>query len=161
MRLTLSRSGETLRAAAGDLARVWRAACLAAGTGVFPALLDGVIEDFLLRFGEAVNAGKAPEEAWSATRGTVRLLPRQEATPILALEWRIARQVLLSGCDAIQAAPETAEQVDRATRAATDAITGLLARRPPAGAQPAGVLIVHQLGGFKPRGAAPHNGGPH
>jgi len=153
--LTLPRSGEALRAAADDLARVWRAACLAAGTGVFPAVLDGVMEDYLRRVGEAVQSGALPEGAWSATHGTVRLLPRHRAASIFGLEWQIARQVLLSACDAIEAAAETAEQVERAVQAAIDAVAALLARRAPAG-----VLIVHQLGGFRPRGAGPHSGGP-
>lgn len=150
--LDTRRTGEALRAAAGDLARAWRAARLSAATGVFPGVLDGVIEEFLERVGEALFVEGAPQDPWAATAGVVRLLPGPRALEVIAGEWRIARAVLASACEALGVDPSVAARVlgmaDAAARAA-----GALA----AGRAPPGVLLVRQLGGFRQR-AAPEAG---
>lgn len=154
MKLDVRRSGEALRAAAGDLARVWRASRFSAGLAVFPGALDGVMEEFMERVGEALLLEGAPQDVWSATRGPVRLLPGDRALPTLAAEWRLARAVLSSACEALAVEPTAAERVLRAVDDATAAAPALVEGRGPAG-----VLRVHQLGGFRPRAPEPHNGG--
>jgi hypothetical protein len=144
--LGVRRSGEALRAAAGDLARVWRASRHASAT-VFPGLLDGVMEEFLERVAEALLLEQPPEDAWPSTRGVVRLVPGQESAATLAEEWRLAADVLLSACDALEVSPEAAEAVRRAVETAGAGIEQLLA-----GSGPEGVLIVRQLAGFRRRG---------
>lgn len=153
MTLGARRTGETLRAAAGDLARVWRASRLSAGTGVFPGALDGVIEEFLERVSEALFVEGAPQDPWAATSGVVRLLPGARALDVLAAEWRLARAVLSSACDALGVDPAIAARVV----AMADAAAGRAAAL-GAGRGPAGVLLVRQLGGFRQRAAAQEAG---
>lgn len=154
MTLSVRRSGEALRAVAGDLARVWRASRYVAGASVFPGLLDGVMEEFLERVAEALLLDQRPEDAWLATHGIVRLLRGDAAAPILVEEWRLAGDVLLSACDALKVAPGAADGVRRAVETATAGIEALLA-----GGGPTGVVTLRQLGGFRPRDE-PRNGGP-
>ncbi|HYD42693.1 MAG TPA: hypothetical protein VEB43_17825 [Anaeromyxobacter sp.] len=157
MTLDARRAGEALRAAAGDLARVWRASRLAAGMGVFPGALDGVIEEFLERVSEALFVDGAPQDPWAATSGVVRLLPAPRALELFAGEWRLARVVLSSACDALGVEPAVAARVlgmvDDAARRAGELADGR---------GPAGVLAVRQLGGFRQRAAPPdgRSGGP-
>ncbi len=155
MKLDARRAGEALRAAAGDLARVWRASRFSAGLGVFPGALDGVIEEFLERVGEALLLDDAPQDVWGATCGPVRLVPGGRALEMLAAEWRLARVVLSSACDALGVSPPATERVLRFVDDAAAAAPALLA-----GQAPAGVLVVHQLGGFKPRGPEPRSDEP-
>lgn len=157
MTLDTRRAGEALRAAAGDLARVWRASRLAAGMGVFPGALDGVMEEFLERVSEALFVEGAPQDPWAATCGVVRLLPGQRALEVFAGEWRLARVVLASACDALCVDAAVAARVlgtvdDAARRAGELAV----------GRGPAGVLVVRQRGGFRQRAAAAdgRSGGP-
>lgn len=155
--LDARRTGEALRAAAGDLARVWRASRLSAEMGVFPGALDGVIDEFLERVGEALFVDGAPRDPWTATSGVVRLPPGPRALELVAGEWRLARVVLASACDALGADPAVAALVlamaDHAAQGAAELA---------AGRGPAGVLAVRQLGGFRPRagGEAGRSGGP-
>jgi hypothetical protein len=151
--LDARRSGEALRAAAGDLARVWRASRLAAEMGVFPGVLDGVIEEFLERVSEALFVDGAPQEPWAATSGVVRLPPGPLGLEIVNGEWRLARTVLASACDALGVAPEVSARVlvmvDQAAHTAPQLAAGV---------GPAGVVVVRFLGGFRPRGAAQQDG---
>lgn len=149
MTLDLRSSGEALCAVASDLVRVWRATRFTAGASVFPGVLDGVMEDFLGRVGDSLLQGAPPEEAWRATGGVVRVLPRGRSAPLLAAEWAFTRDVLLSACDALEVAPEAAEAAGRAVDAATAGVEQLLG-----GSAPERILRVHQLGGFRPRGTA-------
>lgn len=149
MTLDLRSSGDALCAVATDLVRVWRATRFTAGASVFPGVLDGVIEDFLARVGDSLLQGAPPEEAWRATGGVVRVLRHDRSAPLLAAEWALARDVLLSACDALEVAPEAVEAAGKAVDAAAAATEQLLG-----GAAPARILRVHQLGGFRPRGAA-------
>jgi hypothetical protein len=147
--LDAHRAGEALRAAAGDLARVWRASRLSAEMGVFPGVLDGVIEEFLERVSEALFVDGAPQDPWEVTSGVVRLPPAPRALEVIAGEWRLARVVLASACDALGAEAAVAARVlamvDRAAQDANE-LAG--------GRGPARIVAVRQLGGFRPRGAA-------
>ncbi len=149
MTLGVRRSGEVLRAAAGDLVRVWRATRYTSGAPAFPGLLDGVMEEFLERVAEALLLQQPPEGVWQATRGVVRLVRRDDAGAILAAEWRLADDVLASACEALEVAPEAAEAVGRAVDAAAAGVEPLLA-----GEVPPGVVVVRQLGGFTRRGGS-------
>jgi len=151
--LGLRRSGEALRAAAGDLARVWRATRYTSGAPVFPGLLDGVMEEFLERVAEALLLQQAPEEVWRAIRGVVRMLPPEEARAILAAEWQLAGDVLLSACEALEVAPEAAQVIRRAVDTAAAGMESLLA-----GDRPEGVVVVRQLAGFRRRGGSRSDG---
>ncbi len=152
--LDARRAGEALRAAAGDLARVWRASRYSAGMPVFPGALDGVMEEFLERVGEALLLADAPQDVWSATRGPVRILPGG-AAETLAAEWHLARVVLSSACEALAVEASAAARVLAIVDQAAQAAPALVA-----GHGPAGVLRIHQLGGFRPRAPEPRSGGP-
>ncbi len=147
MTLGVKRSGEALRVAAGDLARVWRATRYASNVPVFPGLLDGVMEEFLERVAEALLFGLPTGEAWSSTRGMVRLLSREESAETLAEEWRLAREVLLAACEALELCSEAVEAVQAEIDAAVAGIEPLLS-----GEGPAKVVVVRQLAGFRRRG---------
>ncbi len=155
MKLDARRAGEALRAAAGDLARVWRASRFTARMSVFPGALDGVIEEFLERIGEALFVEGAPQDVWAATRGPVRILADGQALELLTAEWRLVRVVLASACDALAVEPATAARVLQVVDDATAAAPALVA-----GQGPQGVLRVHQLGGFRLRAPEPRTGGP-
>lgn len=155
MTLDLRRSGEALRAAAGDLVRVWRATRYTSGAPVFPGLLDGIMEEFLERVAEALLMGKRPEDVWPSTRGIVRVVSRKRSLSLLADEWRLAGDVLQSACDALEVAPEAAEAVRRAMASAVSGIDSLAT-----GHGPEGVLTIRQLDGFRPRGDSRSGGRP-
>jgi hypothetical protein len=148
------RSGEALRTVAGDLARVWRASRFAGGAVEFPGLLDGVMEEFIERVGEALLLGTAPESVWPSTRGVVRILPGDRTSATLSEEWRLVNEVLIAACLALEVADDATEKIRVAIETASRSVAPLLAH-----GGPAGVLLVHQLGGFHPRGDA-HGGRP-
>ena len=147
MTLGPKRSGEVLRAASGDLLRVWRATRYTSGAPIFPGLLDGVMEEFLWRVAEALLHQEPPAGAWPSTRGVVRLVPGQVAAATLADEWRLAGDVLTAACEALGVSSEAAGLVRSAVESAAGAIEPLLG-----GKGPAGVLVLRQLGGFRRRG---------
>ncbi len=149
MTLGVKRSGEALRAAAGDLARVWRASHYTSGAPVFPGLLDGLMEEFLERVAEALLLEHPPQDVWRSTRGVVRLLPRGESAPALAAEWSLAADVLFSACEALEVSPAAAEAIRTAVETAAGGVQALIS-----GGGPEGVVVVRQLGGFRRRGDA-------
>lgn len=153
MTLSVRRSGEALRAAAGDLVRFWRAARYTGGGPVFPGLLDGVIEDYVSHVAEALLLGGRPEDAWPSLQGVIRVPEPAQAAAVLADEWGLARQVLLSACDALEVPAEVASGVQRAVDAALAGIEPLVTGRAPGG-----IVIVRQLAGFKPRGESRSGG---
>jgi hypothetical protein len=155
VKLDARRAGEALRSAAGDLARVWRASRFSAGLGVFPGAHDGVMEEFLERVGEALLLDDAPQDVWAATHGPVRVMPDGRALEMLLAEWRLARAVLSSACDALGVNAAATERVLKLADDAAAAAPALLA-----GQGPPGVLLVHQLGGFRPRAPEPYGDGP-
>jgi hypothetical protein len=73
---------------------------------------------------------------------------------VLSDEWRLAGSVLLSACEALEVAPEAMQAVLRSVASAAAEIETLAA-----GGGPAGVIIVRQLGGFRPRDS--RTGAPH
>jgi len=153
--LDLRHSGEALRAVAGDLARVWRASRYVGEATAFPGFLDGVVEEFLERVAEAMLLGRSPEEAWSSTRGVVRIPPAGRASAELLAEWRLAGEVLRSACEALQVVREAALGAERAVSVAMEGVDHLVASRGPPG-----ILAVRQLGGFRPRGGSRSDGLP-
>ncbi len=110
------RAGEAMAASAGDLARLWRATRMQARSDVWPALLDGVMDDFFARAGEALAQGRDPALVWPALAGTVRLDPRDEdrSRAEIDAEWEIAERVLLSACEALAGGEEAREWIGRA-----------------------------------------------
>ncbi len=146
--LSLRRSGEALRAAAGDLARVWRASRYPSAI-VFPGLLDSIIEELLERVAEALLLEQPPAEVWCSLHGVIRTIPGEDGPDLLAEEWRLAADVLLSACEALEVAPEAARGIREAVAAGVAGIPSLLA-----GSGPEGVVLVRQLGGFRRRGEA-------
>jgi len=152
--LDLRRSGEALRAVSGDLARVWRASRYVAGPVAFPGLLDGVVEEFFERVAETMLLGRSLEDVWASTRGVVRIPAGDRARVDLLAEWRLAGEVLLSACEALQVSREAALGVEQAVETAMGGIDRLVE-----GHGPPGILAVRQLGGFRPRGG-PRSDGP-
>lgn len=144
--LDARRSGEALRAAAGDLTRIWRASRAATDTGLFPGVLDGIMEEFMERVAESLLLGQPPESVWPATRGVVRILPSGKAIDTLQAEWEMATEVLLSACGALEVDPAAAELVLRALECAAQGSGELAVDKGPAG-----ILVIHQLAGFRPR----------
>jgi hypothetical protein len=137
--LDLRRSGDALAASALDLARVWRAARVAARPGGFAGLLDGVIEQFFALAGEALAEGRDPADVWPATVGVVRVDARdaRRTREELDAEWDIAEQVLEAACRALAAGDPVMEWISRAIAIARGGRRTL-----PAGQGPRGILVV-------------------
>lgn len=146
MTMAAELAGEALRVAAGELVRAWRSARLSRSAALFPGALDGVLQPFLEALGEALAEGRAPEEAWASTAGVVRLLSGARGWEVLASEWETVAGVLAAACDSLQAEPAARERVTRTVGAAARGVAEL-----GAAAGPAAVLVVHLLGGFRPR----------
>lgn len=129
--------GRALLRAAPDLARVWRLARRQSRPRVFPGLLDGVVRGFLEAAGRALAGGDAPEQAWAATAGMVRLGPAG-AEDELTAEWALLMEVLAAACESYRADPEVGEWLARAVAAGERATATLSAgaKAPPA------VLVV-------------------
>ncbi|MGC4000521.1 MAG: hypothetical protein QM767_24975 [Anaeromyxobacter sp.] len=109
------------------------------------------MEDFLARTGEALVQGHEPERVWAQVVGVLRVAGG--AAEDLDGEWRLVGEVLASACEALEAEPAAADQVARAVEAARAGAAALTpGRKPPA------LLVVHQRGGFRPRGA-PYDAG--
>jgi hypothetical protein len=110
------RAGEAIAASAGELTRVWRSARLQARPGAFPGLLDGVMEGFFTRAGEALAADRDPALLWPSTTGIVRLDPvaLDRSREEIEAEWDLAVAVLASACEALGAGEAAAEWLERA-----------------------------------------------
>lgn len=147
MTLGAHRAGDAIARAAGELVQVWRAARAQARPAVFPGLVDGVLEDFVLRAGAALADGKDPALVWPACEGTVRLYPRapDRSRAELDAEWDLAVEVLASACEALDAGDEAAEWLARAVVFARSG-----ARTLHRGGGPRGVALVWLLSGFRP-----------
>jgi hypothetical protein len=150
VKLGPERTGAAIAEAAGDLARVWRGARSDASPDTFPGAIDGVVEFFVARAGDALAVGGDPADAWTATLGIVRLAAGPgEAERGIEAEWRLLGEVLAAACDTLEAAPSGAEFLARAVEAARRGIGSLRA-----GSGPRGVVVVHQRSGLRPRGAS-------
>lgn len=157
MTLSSRRAGEALVRATGELVRAWRSARAQARPAVSPGLVDGVVEDFLVRAGEGLAARRDPALVWPACQGVVRLDPRalDRSRAEHDAEWDLVEQVLASACLALDAEEGVREWLARAlviARAGSRALDG--------GGGPRGVLLVWSLGGFRPTRPARAGGRP-
>jgi len=152
VRLDTRRTGEAIAAAAGHLARIWRQARAEAWPAVFPGVLDGVVEPFLARVGEALATGQDPAAVWQGLVGIARLDRAQDGRAEEAMhgEWRLLGEVLAAAAEALGA---DAESADLAARAVEEGRRGTAALRE--GPRPAGVLVVRLLSGLRPRAVGP------
>ncbi|HEX9402618.1 MAG TPA: hypothetical protein VF912_21155 [Anaeromyxobacter sp.] len=139
MKLDARRAGEALSNAAPDLVRVWRSGRAAARPNAFPGLLDGVVESFLARAGEALAEGRDPALVWPAVEGVVRVDARdaRRTREELEAEWDLLEEVLQAACRALDAWDAVREWLARAVVMARSG-----ARELAAGGGPPGVLSV-------------------
>jgi hypothetical protein len=151
--LDVRRAGEALRAAAGDLVRLWRSARCAAGETAFAGALDGVMEEFLERVAEALLHDTPPEAVWSGTGGVVRIPPGTGGTARVEAEWRLAGGVLASAGQALQVSDDVAARLQRSVSAAIAALPIDGTRHPRE------VLVVWTLPTVRRR-PGPRGGGP-
>jgi hypothetical protein len=145
MSLDPRRTGDALASACPDLARVWRAVRAAERPGVFPGLLDGLVEPFLALAAEALAARRHPALVWPAVSGVVRADARDPARTLAELEaeWDLLEQVLGSACKALDADGEAREWISRAL-----ALARAGARRLPDGEGAPGILTVRVFSGL-------------
>lgn len=145
MTLSARRAGDAIARAAVQLLQVWRASRAEARPDVFPGLLDGLLEDFFARAGEALAEGRDPALVWPAAAGLVRLdahdLARSHAE--LDAEWDLAEEVLRSACEALDAGDGAAEWLARAIVIARSG-----ARTLDRGGGPPGVALAWSLSGL-------------
>jgi hypothetical protein len=148
------RAGDALASSAQDLVRVWRAGRAAARPGAFPGLLDGVVEPFLARAGEALADGRDPALVWPSVEGIVRVDSRdpRRTRAELEAEWDLLEEVLQTACRTLGAGDALREWVARAVVFARSG-----ARALGAGGAPRGVLVVrlHSDPAATRRGRAP------
>jgi hypothetical protein len=153
--LDARRAGEALRAAAGDLVRLWRSTRRAAGETDLVGALDGVMEEFLERVAEALLQGTPPEEVWPRTGGVVRIPPGPGGAARIEAEWRLAGGVLTSAGQALQVSDDVAARLQRSVSAAIAA----LPFSPGGAGRPGEVLVVWTLPAVRRR-SGPRGGGP-
>jgi hypothetical protein len=150
VKLGPERTGAAIAEAAADLARIWRGARSDASPETFPGAIDGVVELFVRRAGDALATGGDPGDAWAQALGVVRLAAAPgEAERGIEAEWRLLGEVLAAACDTLEAAPSGADFLARAVDAARRGIGALRA-----GSGPPGVVVVYQRSGLRPRGAS-------
>jgi hypothetical protein len=148
MTLDARAAGQALQAVAPELTRIWRQVRAEARPGVFPGLVDGVVEALLREAGAALERGEDLAGTWAATAGVVRTDARDPAAAEreIAIEWLILGEVLAAAYDALQtpapARAALARAVDAARAAAPD-----LAR----GRGSSGILVVRVLSPLAPR----------
>jgi hypothetical protein len=146
--------GRALRRSAAELTRVWRLARAQARRDVFPGMLDGLLPGFLDEAGRLMAAEGAPEDAWAAAGGVLRLGPG-DSSGELTVEWALAMEVLAAACESFHASPAAAEWLARAVAAAERGTSAAAAAAEP-DALPPGVLIVRwvRVGASRSRGGA-------
>ncbi len=139
------RAGDAIARAAPDLARIWRGARRQARPQVFPGLIDGIVEDFFARAGEALGDGRDPALVWPQTVGTMRVDPRAifRSLDEIEVECDLAQEVLASAARALGAGPEATEWLARAVVIARNG-----ARTVHAGLGPPGVVLVWAVSGL-------------
>jgi len=145
--LEARRAGDAIARSAGDLARIWRASRVQLRSVHFPGLLDGLVEDFFARAGEALGAGRDPALVWPATTGLLRLDPRDVARSHAQIdaEWDLAAGVLDSACESLDAGEAAAEWIARAVLVARSG-----SRTLERGGAPEGVAIAWLLSKVRP-----------
>lgn len=149
------RAGEAIAEAAPELARLWRAARRHASADPFPGLIDGIVEDFLARAGEALAGGRDPALVWPETVGIVRFDPRAafRSQDVIELEWDLVDRVLASARSALHA-DEAGEWLSRAVVIARNGSRTLHTR-----GGPGGIVVVWLLSGLAPTPPAARAGG--
>jgi hypothetical protein len=148
MTLDARAAGQALQAVAPELTRIWRQVRADARAGVFPGLVDGVVEPLLREAGVALDAGEDPEGTWEATAGVVRTDARdpEAAAREITVEWLILGEVLGAAFQALQVTPAARAALARALDAAKAAAPDLARGR---GSH--GVVVVHVLSPLAPR----------
>jgi len=139
------RAGDAIAASAGELVRLWRANRAQARPDVWPGLLDGLAEDFLVRAGDALAEGRDPALVWPSTAGLVRMDPRalDRTRAEIDAEWDLVSGVLSAACDALEAGEAAREWL---ARAIVIARTG--ARTLDEGGGPRGIVVAWSLAGL-------------
>ncbi len=155
MTLGARRVGDAIASGAADLMGIWRATRREARPEAFPGVLDGILEDFLTRAGEALASGKDPALVWPETTGVIRVDPKAPFRSVdeVEAEWDLVAQVLAASCEALEAEREAAEWLSRAILFARAGARSVHER-----AAPRGILIVWALSGLSTR-VALRNGG--
>jgi hypothetical protein len=138
---------EVLEVQAGEMQRIWRLARHSVQPDLLPGLADGLLGSFFAALGPALARGAPAEEVGRAVRGTVRL-PPAGADPILAEEWKVAREVLQAACQSLGATEEVGAWLEEAGRAA-EAAAGRALRGEVGG--PDGVVPVRIFAGLELR----------
>ncbi len=138
------RAGEAIAASAGELARLWRTTRAQARPDVWPALLDGLVDDLFARLGELLAEGRDPALAWPGLTGIVRLDPRalDRARAELDAEWDVVESVLAAAREALGVDEGVSEWLSRAL-----VIARAGARTLDAGGGPRGVVVAWWLPG--------------
>jgi hypothetical protein len=139
-----------------QLTRIWRLARAEARPGVFPGLLDGVVEGFFDVVAEQLDASAPPEAPWQALRGVVRW-PPPLAPGELTEEWSVLREVLGAACESVNAAPAVAAWLAAAV-AACEAGTAALADDRAGG--PPGIVTALVYSSVEPRQPRPEDAPP-
>ncbi len=109
--------GLFLETQAPELTRIWRIARAQARTGVFPGLIDDLVQGFFERAGHLVAAGGRPEEVWSGLVGALRCHPGLGSAEITQ-EWAVLLEVLAAACESVNAEAAVGEWLTRAAAAA-------------------------------------------
>ncbi len=145
------RAGEAIAVSAGELARLWRASRLQACPDVWPALLDGIVDDLFARVGDGLAEDRDPALVWTELGGAVRVDPldRDRSRAEIDREWDVIQSVLEAACEALAAGGEVREWIGRALVLARAG-----SRTVDEGGGPRGILVVWWLsarGGARPR----------
>lgn len=158
MTLDDRRVGDAIASSAGELVRLWRATRSQSRRGVWPGLLDGLVDDIFVRTGEALAAGRDPALVWPSLVGLVRIDPhaRERSRVEIDAEWDVIASVLSAACEAMDAGEGAGEWL---ARAVVFARTG--SRALDQGGGPPGVVVAWVLSGLQPaRRAVRESGQP-
>ncbi len=145
MTLEGGRVGDAIATSAGELVRLWRATRAQARPDVWPGLIDGLVEDFLVRAGEALAQGRDPALVWPSVTGLVRIDPRarDRSRDEIDVEWDVVASVLSAACEALDAGEAAGDWLSRAI-----VIARAGARTLDAGGGPGGIAVAWSLSGL-------------
>ncbi len=145
MTLDDHRVGDAIASSAGELVRLWRATRAQSRPGVWPGLLDGLVDDLLVRTGEALAAGRDPALVWASAAGLVRIDPhaRERSRAEIDAEWDVIASVLSAACEAMDAGEAAGEWLARAV-----VIARAGSRTLDEGGGPPGIVVAWMLSGL-------------